>query len=517
VGAAARSASVVEHAPVVWEPQLGPQTALLSCPVFEVFFGGARGGGKTDGMLGEWVSHQDLHGEEASGLMVRRTLRDIEDTIKRSHKIYAPLGAVYSVQNKLWRFPNGAEIKFRYLDNDADADHYQGHSYTRVYVEELGQFPSPTPVMKLMGTLRSGSSVPCGFRATGNPGGAGHAWVKERYIDPAPRGYQILSTEFKNPFTGMLLRKERVFIPSRLPDNKFLGDDYIATLQLAGSEKLVRAWLLGDWEIVEGAFFEEFSSALHVMRPFGVPARWTRFRAMDWGSAKPFCVGWYTVVGEDVVVREDHTERILPRGALIKYREWYGMKNGQPNVGLKMTAEEVAAGIVQLESDEPRDIGGDTGVSYGVLDPSAFQVDGGPSIAERMSNPPNRVFFRRADNKRVSRVGAMGGWDMLRHRLKGEDGSPMIYFFSNCAHTIRTLPNLQHDSKNAEDLDTESEDHAGDETRYACMSRPYVSQASGKPPEKLFAVGPQNQVSLEDIFQANEQRHGRKKLGAGRV
>jgi len=107
-----------------WEPQLGPQTALLACPVFEVFFGGARGGRKTDGMLGEWASHADLHGKSAVGLMVRRERVQLLETIERSRQIYGPLGARYNDQDKMWRWPNGARLRFAYLERDADADAY---------------------------------------------------------------------------------------------------------------------------------------------------------------------------------------------------------------------------------------------------------------------------------------------------------------------------------------------------------------------------------------------------------
>jgi hypothetical protein len=139
------------------------------------------------------------------------------------------------------------------------------------------------------------------------------------------------------------------------------------------------------------------------------------------------------------------------------------MKEGHPNVGLKLTAEEVGKGIKEREAANEN-------ISYGVLDPSAFAEDGGPSIASRLG-----VYFRPADNKRVARSGALGGWDQVRARLKGEHGRPMLYLFSTCTHTIRTLPALQHDKSNAEDVDSDGEDHAPDETRYACMSRPWVA------------------------------------------
>ena len=174
---------------VIWRPQAGPQTALITCPVFEVFFGGARGGGKSDGMLGEWVSHASRYGEKASGLIVRRERTQLYDLIERSRQLYGPLGA--KLTDNVWRFPNGARLRFAYLETDSDADAYQGHSYTRVYVEEVGTFPRAAPVMKLMATLRSGAGVPCGMRLTGNPGGPGHQWVRARYIDPAPMGMKI--------------------------------------------------------------------------------------------------------------------------------------------------------------------------------------------------------------------------------------------------------------------------------------------------------------------------------------
>lgn len=440
----------------VWKAQPGPQSALIACPIFEVFFGGARGGGKTDGMLGEFVVHADLYGENAIGLMIRRTRVELVETIERSKQIYGLLGAKYHEQANMWRFPNGARLRFAYLERDSDADGYQGHSYTRVYVEEIGNFPNAAPIFKLMATLRSGAGVPCGFRATGNPGGPGHQWVKARYIDPAPLGWKVITDA----------ARERVFIPSKLKDNQYLGADYEANLRLSGSAELVRAWLEGDWNVIAGAFFPEFGPQ-HIIARAELPVSWPRFRSADWGSARPFSVGWNAI--------SDGSLPHLPRGALVRYREWYGW-NGKPNEGLKLTAEEVGRGILERDTDDKLAPGAS------VLDPAAFAQDGGPSIAERIyTGSGNRVQFRRADNRRVGKTGAMGGWDQLRARLKGEDGVPMIYFMANCEHAIRTIPALQHDDLRPEDVDTEAEDHAADDVRYACMSRPYLPTNQPKP------------------------------------
>jgi hypothetical protein len=213
----------------------------------------------------------------------------------------------------------------------------------------------------------------------------------------------------------------------------------------------------------------------------------------DWGSAKPFSVGWWAVVGDDHFI----DGRLLPRGAIVRYREWYG-SNGQPNVGLKLTAEQVAEGI--------RDREGKDAITYGVLDPAAFAVDGGPSIAERMAAGTNgQVWFRRADNRRVAQRGALGGWDQMRRRLQGDgDGRPMLYVFSTCNDFIRTVPALQHDPDRPEDVDTDGEDHAGDEGRYACMSRPWVEDIE-KPKDIIAEM--LKPKTFDDVMREYELEH----------
>jgi hypothetical protein len=301
-----------ENLRVIWQLS-AKQKLLLSCPVFDVFFGGARGGGKTDGMLAEWANHASQYGEHAIGLMVRRNLPQLLETIERSKALFGPLRAVFYEQTKMWRFPNGARLRFAYLERDADADNFMGHSYSRVYVEEIGNFASPRPILKLMATLRSGTGVPPGFRATGNPGGPGHQRVKARYIDPAPGGNKVIV----DAETGL----KRIYIPSRVTGNSYLGADYVQRLKASGSEALVRAWLDGDWSVIEGAFFPEFSFERHVLRPFPVPTDWARFVSLDWGSASPFSIAWWAVVSDAYATADGHQ---LPRGCLVRYREWYG-------------------------------------------------------------------------------------------------------------------------------------------------------------------------------------------------
>ncbi len=437
-----------------WRPQSGPQTAFIESDVFEVVYGGARGGGKTDAALGEFALHADRYGAGARGLLVRRTRVALEPTIARAKQIF--VGAQWAEQKSRFTWPNGARLSFRHLDHDSHADAYQGHDYSRVYIEELTQFGSPRLVDKLKATLRSATGVPCKFRATCNPGGPGHNWVKDRYIDAGE--YKVIAEDFTNPFDNRVVRLDRVFIPARLSDNPaLLTTDplYVARLQQSGSAQLVRAWLEGDWGIVEGAFFDKWRLR-NIVKPFEVPKDWTRFRSFDWGYAAPFSVGWWAVAA-DPLLTGDVT---IPRGAIVRYREWYG-STGRPNEGLKLTAEEVAKGIVERDRLEE--------ISQGVADPSIFSSDGGPSLAERMAPICGR--WRRADNARVGRNGALGGWDQMRKRITVDGTTPMLFVFDTCRDFIRTVPVLQHDPDRPEDLDTNAEDHVADEARYACMSR----------------------------------------------
>jgi hypothetical protein len=418
----------------------------------------------------------------------------------------------------MWRFPNGARLVFAYCENDSDAEVHQGKSFSRVFIEELGNFPSPVPVMKLIATLRSPNpKVKVGFRATANPGGCGHLWIKQRYIDPAPKGMKIIRDTYKNPFTGKEIPIERVYIPSKVTDNKYCNtDQYIAQLQLSAGKRLLHAWLHGDWSIIEGAFFEEWDAEKHVIQPFVIPPHWTRFCSADWGSASPFAIHWWAVVPGDAnddgiftssgggsydgVQEKLRYRGDLPAGAMVCYREWYGSPN-HSNTGLKLHAEEVARGIVERERYEPRNDMGRARISYRVMDPDACTDKGGPSIAERMGYAPNYVFWQPADNMRVGRRGFLGGWDALRARLKGDaHGRPMIYFFTNCEDVIRTLPVMQHDPDNVEDMMKKGEDHCVDGVRYACMSRPYTVNLERKQPDRIFAVGPGNQLTINDVM-----------------
>jgi len=350
------------------------------------------------------------------------------------------------------RFWNGSKIFLCHCEDEKDVYKYQGTEFHVLLIDELTHF-TENQYRYLRSRVRmTNIALPLELEGTfpkiivgTNPGGTGHIWVKEAFIDASPP-YEVHQAPMKE---GGFLRQ---FIPATLDDNPSLaGTGYEGALQGLGSETLVQALRYGRWDICEGAYFPEFKRDKHVVLPYQIPNTWTRFTSMDWGSARPFCVLWFAIA--------DGEYGDLPRGALVVYREWYG---GDKNIGLKMTSEAVARGIAVRQS-----IGENALIKYNRVDPSMFKEDGGPSHAEKMYRATG-IKLTPGDNQRIS------GWDTVRARLVGEDEKPMLYFFNTCKHLIRTLPYLQHDSSKIEDLDTDMEDHAADALRYGCMSRPYL-------------------------------------------
>lgn len=387
---------------------------------------------------------------------------------------WAAQGWVTIVEDEI-RFWNGAKIYLCHCKDEKDIYKYQGAEIHVLAIDELTHF-TETMYRFLRNRVRMvGVTLPkqyvgmfprilCGA----NPGNIGHLWVKSTFVTAA----QPMELRLMPANDGGMLRQ---YIPARLEDNPSMGEDdpgYEMRLEGLGSASLVKAMRWGDWDVIEGAFFDCWDTRRHVVKPFTVPAEWLRFRSGDWGSAKPFSFGWWAVVGDDYQAGDV----TLPRGCLVRYREWYGCQPGKPNTGLKLHAEKVGRGIWDRESNDQK-------LAYGVLDPAAFAEDGGPSISERIRvGSGGKVFFRPADNKRVPARGALGGWDQMRARLVGNaDGAPMIVCFSTCMDSIRTIPALQHDPDRPEDLDSDMEDHAADDWRYGCMSRPWIQGPQPKP------------------------------------
>jgi hypothetical protein len=296
---------------VIFEPNDGPQTQFLAASEREVFYGGARGGGKSYAMLVDPLRY--CHKQKHRALLIRRTMPELRDLINHSQQLYSKAypGAKWREQEKEWKFPSGARIEFGYAENLTDALRYQGQSYTWIGIDELPQYPTEDIYNFLRSSLRSvDPEIPVYMRATGNPGNVGSMWVKNMFVDPA-----VPNTKFdiniKTP-TG-IKKISRRFIPAKLEDNPYLmqTDDYYAMLASL-PEVQRKQFLEGNWEAFEDSSFPEFNKDVHVIKPFDIPRNWMRFRACDWGYSSPACCLWIAVDFDNnlFVYRELYTKKI---------------------------------------------------------------------------------------------------------------------------------------------------------------------------------------------------------------
>lgn len=443
---------------VIWQPQ-EKQARFMERPEYEALYGGAAGGGKSDALLMEAL--RQVHIPHYSGIIFRKTYPMLTDLIERSREIYprAFHGAKYNTTEHLWRFKSGARITFGNMQRVADKINYQGKHYDFVAFDELTHFTWEEYSYLMSRNRPSGPGTRTYMRASANPGGIGHGWVKERFITAAPpmtriKGeYSVVQPDGKE----IKMVRDRIFVPSTVFDNKILlanDPNYLASLaMLPGADK--EALLYGSWDSFSGQVFMEWKNDpshyqdqrwTHVIDPFEIPESWRIWRAMDWGFTKPFSVGWYAV---------DNDRR------LYRIREYYGC-TGDPDVGVKMTPQEVAKEIRRIEAEDPNMKGR---TITGVADPAIFQEAGGPSIAASME--PYGVYWERGDHQRIP-----GKMQMHYRMAFDDDGRPMLYIFKGCRHFIRTLPSLVYSEKDVEDVDTTQEDHLYDECRYMCMENP---------------------------------------------
>lgn len=455
----------------IWAPQPGPQTILVRCHVVQdILYGGARGGGKTDGALGDWLYHLLRYKQYARGLFVRPTMPELEDAISRAKELFQDT-AEWREQKKTFIFFGGGSLKFRHLRTEDDARKYQGHAYTWIEIEEAGNYPTPGVPDLLRGTLRSVHRVICRFLMTANPGGVGHNWVKTRFIDAAPP-YQPFDATVK--VAGKKINARRIFIPALLSDNQILlknDPEYETNLALAtvGKPWLYRAWRYGDWDIVAGGMFDSvWDRGVHVLKPFKIPDSWEIRRSFDWGSSKPFSVGWWAVSNGEDAIMPNGRSRFFPPGTFIRVAEWYGWR-GRPNEGCGLFDSVIAQGIVKREKRMNRQ------VSDGPADSSIFTETNGRSIAHEYR--PYGIFWKKADKSPGSRItGARKLTEMLGNAVNNPLEHPCLYVFDNCTHFIRTVPTLPRDSKKLDDVNTDAEDHVYDESRYAITYRASVAE-----------------------------------------
>lgn len=505
------------EANVIWQPiPNSSQEIALDARAHHILLSGERGAMKTDTQLMRFRRRVGLgYGAFWRGVIFDREYKNLEDIITKSKRWFPQFndGARFleSASSLKWVWKTGEELLFRVAKKDEDYWNYHGHEYAFIGWNELTKYPTPNLFNMMMSTNRSSFTLekdapridgeiyyktgekifvesggipdpdlppmPLEVIATTNPYGAGHNWVKRRFIDPAPYGVPIKTqTTIFDPKTrkDIVVEKIQVTIFGSWTENIYLSPEYIAELHNEKDENRRKAWLNGDWDIVAGGGFDDvWNAAKQVKRRFVVPKSWRIDRSFDWGSTHPFSVGWWAEAnGEEAYIyHPDGTIETFcpPKGSLIRIFEWYGSKEIGTNQGLKLSSKKVAEGIRDIEialmsagwiHTQPKAGAADNQIRNVVED----DVD---TIEKKMKAVG--ISWLKSDKSAGSRINGLEiARTLLENASEGSEDAG-LYFMDCCRATLAILPTLPRDPKNMDDIDTDSEDHIWDEVRYRVL------------------------------------------------
>lgn len=415
------------------------QQKFINSEAFETLFGGAAGGGKSYGQLVDALLYA-LKYKKSKQIIFRSTFADLEKSLIRvSLEVYPLSIADYNSSKHTWKFQNGSIIDFGYIQYEKDVYQYQSAEYDVIRFDELTHF-TEFMYTYMISRCRGANPYPKRIKSSTNPGGVGHTWVKERFIDIGePNTVHTCKLETGQEVT-------RIFIPSLVTDNKFMlsyDPDYIKRLD-ALPEKERKALKYGDWDIYDGMFFPEFKRRIHVIEPFQIPDAWNRYIAMDYGLDM-FAVLFVAVdtKGKAYVYNEIHKSNLIVSEA---------------RQTLKSIMRQYKYKFIYAPPDlwnRNRDTGKSTAELF---------LKGG-------------IHLTKASNNRIAGWLNVKEWlkvKKIRHEQTGElyeDSDLKI--FSNCINLIKYLPQLQHDEKDPNDVATEPHEptHITDALRYFCVSR----------------------------------------------
>ena len=404
------------------------QMEFIRSEAFETLFGGAAGGGKSYAQLIDALVFA-LRYPKSRQLMLRRTFPELRRSLIRvSLSMYPKECAEYRESKHIWEFANGSTMEFGFCDNESDVTKYQSAEYDVIRFDELTHF-TEFQFTYLLSRIRGANGYPKQVKSSTNPGGVGHHWVKERYIDRLIPGQES---------------DGRLFLPAKVQDNHFLmkrDPDYVKRLEML-DQKSRRALLNGEWNLFEGQYFSEFSADIHVAEPPEFPNDWRRYLAIDYGLDMLAAL-WIALDGQ---------------GTAWVYREVY-----QSGLVISEAAQQI------LLAEEP---GERIDQRFAPPDLFARRQETGRSAVEIFAE--HGLYFERAAGDRVQ------GWYALKeylHPFRGEQGvlTAKLRIAPWCRNLIRTLPAVQYDTNRPNDVATQPHEltHAPDALRYfAATIRP---------------------------------------------
>jgi hypothetical protein len=406
------------------------QDLFIHSTAFETLFGGAAGGGKSYGQIVDALLYA-LQYPGSQQIIFRRTFPDLEKSIIReSLKLYPKEVAKYNSSKHIWNFKNGSLIDFSYIATENDVYQYQSAQYDVIRFDELTHF-TEFMYTYMISRCRGANNFPKYIKSSTNPGNVGHTWVKERFIDIGEPN-QIHERKQEDGSVTTI-----IFIPSLIQDNLFLMETdpaYLSRLQNL-PEKERKALLYGDWDIFDGQFFPEFDRKIHVCTPFEIPKDWRIYRTRDYGL--DMCATYWIAMDYRMhiyIFKELYESNLIVSEAAKKIND--------------MTKEKIT-------------------IDYAPPDLWNRNRDTGKSTVDIFAE--NGQYLTKADNNRIPGWLAVHEWLKVYEDEQGQKTS-RVHIFSNCVNLIRTLPAIQIDEKNPNDVAIEPHEltHAPDAFRYFC-------------------------------------------------
>lgn len=427
------------------------QQKIIDCPVDLVLPGG-RGGGKSFGVAIRILRSIEKYGVDYQGLYIRKTYKGIQDFEKICRKVLPKnKGASYNKTDKLWTFTNGATLELSQLEHDKDYDKFQGRSFTEIIIDEAGQYDSASILDLMLSNLRGKVGLPLVRIIIANPGGIGHQWIFNRYIQNRADGE--IYYEPKSERKVMTLN-------STYRDNAAIDrEEYAQSLRsaTANDEELRKAYIDGDWNIARGAYFATVLDRTRSTIPNwgSIPQGWKPFIGIDYGTAAP-CAVYLAAISPGSTVNG----RYYPRDSIALLDELYLAQASNNTKGLNLTIDVCADRIKTFCAHwNFNPVSADN-----IADDACFASDGRDSIAALFL----QAGVRFSPAKKGDRV---SGWEHLRTMMlrAGDFEQPGLYVSPRCTQFWAIVPTVPRSERHPADVDTNANDHIADAVRYICL------------------------------------------------
>jgi hypothetical protein len=390
----------------------------------------ARATGQFLDQLPDWLAelcrkHPIRMGEsEGHALHLRRTLTQVQETMDRAERMFPKFdpNADFSKELHRWTFSSGYKYTFGHCRESNSHENYLSKQYSHLGIDESYQFEEHQ-YDELEARVRSADPVLIHLQRTRLMSNPSPGWLKKKFVEPEPKGGVELRRKVIDPLTGEYKWKTRLFLPARLDDNpdKAFVNDY--KFKLLSKPAHMRArYLYGDWDSVEGGYFEgDWNPGVHVIEPFKIPREWPKFRSMDWGYKAPGTIGWFA---------------LDPDENLYLFYEF--------NFKL-MKDEEVAKRVIEIEkkfgfwNDRKRQ-----SRLTGVADTQLWEERGDSGKSKAAVFGEHGVFWQPADKASIQR-----GAERITERLRDYDDKrcPGLMIFDGCKKTRAMFSSIQVDDR----------------------------------------------------------------------